>query len=666
VRKTPQVPWVALVALAVGVAALASFCRAHGPHNFKPRPLPNPTPVPTPAPPPAKPYETITYERIYPPRWSWIHWWEANRDPYLRAAAQGTVTQGPGVDTIETQRAKSAESLLKALEIKKPEMRSSAALALGRIGEPTAVDRLGVLASRSDKVDVAIAAVTALGLLDSPEAEKVLVDQKYADEVLREAGMIALGLKTTNAADVVANLQKAVTGKEAGAATVAAWALRRRADPANKRFLRRVLKNTESPWLASEAVLSLGYQGDLDAAALLVSILLAGDEAKELPVWKFVAAMKSKESVYTKYPGSTIPSDAYKDYKKQRQQWWKVDPNEGAGRSTVVTVGLSDIYEARLRGSAAIALGLLDSPASRRALIACLGEDSDGYDSLFKGFAIMALGRFGEPEALPILFDILAEKKPRAKRKFGHLTETLRGYAALSLGFYARPRQTPQGLADCAGTDKVLERLVRTVADRKDTLEVRCAATVALGLSGRTSNLKPLYVLSKTIRRDEGLLVGYSLMARAMLGDQNVLDLTRRFLARAKPKTEDVSELLAQRAAVTALGLTRSREAVPLLCKAWYLNYHVQREVAMAFSLNESYGVADELIRLMQTSSDIWERVYDAHCLGELFCKRPQRLAWLINDSNYMMRNTRLLRHGVMANSFLYDRLISVFGSDWR
>ena len=37
---------------------------------------------PLPPPPPPNPL-SVNRQEVYPPRWSWLHWWEANRDPYL-------------------------------------------------------------------------------------------------------------------------------------------------------------------------------------------------------------------------------------------------------------------------------------------------------------------------------------------------------------------------------------------------------------------------------------------------------------------------------------------------------------------------------------------------------------------------------------------------------
>ena len=40
-------------------------------------------------------------DRVYPPRWSWVHWWEANRDPFLEIIQQGRVVLTPAEERME-------------------------------------------------------------------------------------------------------------------------------------------------------------------------------------------------------------------------------------------------------------------------------------------------------------------------------------------------------------------------------------------------------------------------------------------------------------------------------------------------------------------------------------------------------------------------------------
>ncbi len=128
----------------------------------------------------------------------------------------------------------------------------------------------------------------------------------------------------------------------------------------------------------------------------------------------------------------------------------------------------------------------------------------------------------------------------------------------------------------------------------------------------------------------------------------------------------------AQRAAVLGLGVLGSEEAIPILIDAWGLSYYVNREVALSFSLLESYNVTEPLVKLLGESANPLEQAFAARCLGQLFTSTrptpggPQKLNRLINGSNYTVKNMRMVRFQALANEFLFSYLIPSFGKDWR
>ena len=234
----------------------------------------------------------------------------------------------------------------------------------------------------------------------------------------------------------------------------------------------------------------------------------------------------------------------------------------------------------------------------------------------------------------------------------------LRGYAAVALGLYARPVRTPQGLQNRPHYEKVRMALAKRLADRDEEQEVRSACALALGLTGRTENLKLFQKAEKTIGRSQEILIGYTLLARGMLGDANILEPAKKFLAVARDRT-DAAGILARRAAVLGLGVLGRQEGIPTLIDAWDLSYYVNREVALAFSLCEVYGVTDPLVKLLNESDKPLAQAFAARCLGELFTSsRPQRLARVLNDSNYTMKNRKMLPFQMLANEFLFRYLI--------
>ena len=629
--------------------------------------------------PPTPPEAPVAWEadHIYPVRWSWVHWWEANRDPYLEIIRQGR-GQKPDQAAIAKYRKQAVEALAEALKSDLWQLRASAALSLGQMGEQAAMEGLIELVKTDKNPGVAIVSLLAIGLLDSPKGESFLTSYNFPNGPQREGGICALGLMTQVSPAGAAGLQKTADGGNGPSAAVSAWALGRHGDPANAKFLKGALGRTVSPWVASEAILSLGSQGDADSARVLSEILLETPAGKSFAAWKELDARFTKLELLQaairqrrlEYPA------AYDDYVKAYKAWTaKNSPNapppeasqEGKDAPAQITYGLELIYEVRLQASAAIALGNIDTPISRQALLRCLDAHDNGYSQLYKGFAIMSLGRLGEPAAVPVLADMLAVmNKTGARKSSEKLKSPLRGYAALALGLYARPYKTPQGPADRPGFDKVSMLLAERMADAGEEMEVRSAAEVALGLTGRTENLKLLQAATGAIGIKDDPLIGYVILARGMLGDRNVLEGAKKYLAVANDN-QTTAGVLGRRAAVLGLALMGTQETIPILIEAWGLSYHSNREVTLALSLCGAYNVTEELVKLMTTAENPWERAFAARCLGELFNKsRPQRLACLINGSNYTFKNNRLAPYRALANEFLFLHLLPAFGETWR
>jgi len=262
-----------VAALLLGLGWAACVCLGHGESSVPPK-----TPPP--------PIEFGT-ERLYPCRWSWLHWWEANRDPYLLSISQSRGDQKPDQKVLADYRGKAVAALEKGARSAQPGVRAASALALGRMGEDGARATLERMATGDASVPVRVLALVSLGLLDSPEARAFLLGQRFPTDEEVEAAFAALGLLDgADDAQVLLGLQKALGDARPGLATVSAWGLRRRRDPANAKFLMAVLVRSKSPWLASEAVLSLGRESDAPSGRLLVHIVLASDRGRALAAWE--------------------------------------------------------------------------------------------------------------------------------------------------------------------------------------------------------------------------------------------------------------------------------------------------------------------------------------------------------------------------------------------
>lgn len=617
----------------------------------------------SPPPPPAPTYPPrARLDHAYPMRWSWTHWWEANRDVYLESIRQGRSHQRPAADVVAGLRKTAVDALLKALDSEHWQVRASAALSLGRMEEASACGPLIELAKADRQEAVRVVALVALGLLDSDESRTFLLSHRFLIESEREAALVGVGLTERDSQAAIQILQKSLRARGEGRGTIAAWGLRRRTDPANAKLLGEIVRKSHSPWLVSEGLLTLGRQDPAEALKPLAEVVLETAWAKATAVHRALAAAhEERMKVASGSPIRPGPLDL-----------WKSSPNRRPpkplqrSRNREPMVGFERLYAARLRASAAVALGEVDHLASRRVLLKSLDGPDDAFTDLRKGMAILSVGRLGEPKSLPVLLRVLSPVAANGVRKpIGERTSPLRGYAAVALGLYGRPVQTPQGPSSRPDYAKVCQLLGERMADRKETMEVRSASAVALGLTARTENLRYLQRASRAVAAKDDPLVGYALLARGMLGDRNIVEPAARYLAVANDRT-DMSGILGRRAAVLGLGLLGGGESVPVLRTAWDLNYYVSREVALAYSLLEAYNVTGSLAAVLAKHPKPLARAFAARCLGELFiARRPQRLALLTAGGNYMLRNDTLARYGALANEFLYAFLIAAFGDQW-
>ena len=660
--SAPSPPWrcfcvpVSIVLLVVLTVGLTRVARGHNGED---------------APRPPKP-DIARKERVYPPRWSWVHWWEANRDPYLEIIQQQHAHQPWDEQVLDDLYQRSVDALLAALQGKQS-VRSAAVMALGRMQEPTAFQSLAHLAQTDRSEEVRTHALVALGLLDLPESEEFLLGVELRGTGLRVARLIALGLLSAPSPAVTEALRQALKHDNAARATTAAWALQQQPGPASVPRLRRLVRETGSPWLASEALLTLGRHGDAKAAPIIAHVLSDTRRDPKYDVledlWALYEAKRSRAT------GSraqyTAEYNAYiRDYERFQRRNPNAPPPEAKAPTAVtarVNVGLEKIYVERLRASAAIAAAGINDRDTTEALLALLAEKDDEYNVLSKGFAAMSLGQLGTNRALAALLELADERSAKDHYKSQEKLESpVRGYAALALGIYARPVWTPQGWHDRRRHQRALDLLEARLADKDEKLEMRTACAVALGLVGRTEGLPKLQSVAGKLGKRDDLLEGYILLARGMLGDGNMIAPAAKLLRQSNEDTS-MAGILARRAAVLGLGLTGRGEAIPVLTEAWHLNHYVNREVITALSLCQAYGVAKSAIESLWDSDDPGEQAFMAAVLGELFTAvRPPRLAGLTYGSNYTMKNERRQPYQMLANEFLFRYLIPAFGREWR
>jgi hypothetical protein len=648
-------------------------------------------------PPPTAPPAVARVEgrSIPPPRWTWLHWWEANREKYLISPSQSPAAQTADPAQLEALRYEAVKALQVALDAPGRDAISiEAAMALGKLRHEPGLGELKKLAASGDTIKVRRAALLAIGLLGSQAAESDLsqLNANQLDE--RVAGLVAMGLLPKAQSATVRHLRSVLdrdsrligtdnTSKPdemLARATVVSWALRQHGEKDHVRYFSNLVNSSDNAWIASEALLGLGATRDRATARILEDALFAsGSAVKALGALQRLNDMKRGAIGQGAQAGFEYEKN-YANYVKEHEKYWKNNPNrppltgKGAGAPPPVTfdIGYEMICMAWLRSSAAIAMGSIDEPRAGQALLSFVKEDiaSDEFLVTPKSFAVMSLASYPSDASRDRLIELLGKQDDQGKLRMEPPKDSpIRGFAALALGLYARPYSTDQGPADRAGFDRAIITLAERLEDEREEEEVRTACAVALGLAQRTAVLPVLYRLSAKIeqrnRRADFPVYGFLLLGRSLAGDQNLVEPAAKFLLDRDDDTTP-SGILSRRAAVLGLGMTRNSLAIPVLTKAWHLNHYVNREVIVALRLVGGASAATPVMERLRQSKDNEERAYMAQALGELLAvEQPTTLNRLIAGSNFTVRNDNLLPLYSLANGFLYDYLIGSLGDLW-
>ena len=628
--------------------------------------------------PPPPPPSPIKIDDLDPLDWTWLHWWEANRDRYIWPDR----LQGGGAfqDVTKSRKAardKTVAALIKATQTDVPHLRASAAIALGRIGQSKAVKPVASLLTDKDP-SVRWAAWLGLGLLDTPGAREQIFTKlsKYGRRPQTEqlATIAALGLLRSPNARAKAVLHRLVRGSDRSAARMAAWGLRRYADSESRSVMLSRMQVSDDAWLAGDAILSQGYSANPKAAAFLADVVQAGSQVNRIDAWVALEDQRNQINRIRSAASAAAQLNLYKKYRKQLENWRQQSPNKYSEirkqdddvlnlKFPHVQVGIVTLYQARLRGSAAIAAGHFEHPLSRRGLFKVIKAHKDEKRNHFRDLAIISLGKIGDQQTLAEVVELFNTSK----------SQTLHGFAALAIGLHVRGADTRQE-TDFAGIPKrACELLAERFANRNEHAQVRAACVLALGLTQHQRSLELLrnatdHILKKAgkkIGEDDELVLGYALLALGMYGEERIIVPALRMLMDTEDRLTEYG-ILARRAAVLGLGMVRHERAVKLIQRAWELNYYIAREAAVALSLSEDYRVADRLIQSMQLSKKHWGKAFSAEALGMLFtADRPPRTTWFVAGSNYTMRNDEMKPFVALGNEFLTNYMVGSFGDVW-
>ena len=388
----------------------------------------------------------------------WESWWWVHQDPELERArrrapaASGAETNGGALgrttggedgnvvpDAAPDERAFLEREVLpavtRALEDTEAEVRSAAAVALGKMGFPRSFLPLQA-ALRDEHPDVRDGAVLALGMVGDPFALdplRAILFDPAREERTRGFAALALGL----------------AGGEDAAALLASFL-----SPASDAARVGGLRKTDD--LLCCAVIALARTGAPSAAAVLRRELSA-DGRPSFPVRCSAAAALGRI---------------------------------GDRESIPILLHALEHEDARMRQSAAVALGMLGKPGDG-AVVAALARAGRGDpDAGARGCALQALGRIGGPAAVQVLRPVFREGR-----------STDRAQAALALG-----------AAGDVGAGPALHRVFR----ESGGAWIRGALALALGMSGYRPAAEDLRAVA--LGKEEAALRGHAMTALALLG----------------------------------------------------------------------------------------------------------------------------------------------------
>lgn len=585
---------------------------------------------------------------------SWVYWFETRGQRYVHESLSDRPLPW---DTPASRRWRSevVESLESMLDDGDDRVRAAAVLALGRIGhEPLADTLLGsVELGRSsllldESQDVRVSAWLALGLLDLPATRLSLSHSPLvsATEIDRAAQAVAIGLLSRQ---VEIHVKWLIERLDDGSESLevkrwCVWSLKRLKTDVdlNESFVfGAVMRELPSTFLIGEVLLSPGYVGANGGSDLLIDVLRYHPDMRRWPGYLALSVM----------------------------------PSEGKFGSTPRRLAMET------RVAAALTIAELPRPAEqegRQRLLAHLkrriepGTSSQAMD-FNRGFDLLAYVMHCDvsEEDLGFLYDqlrgfaVLPPDDPAVVEKLkeddreGEVPEPddlrerqsdneVRSYAALATGLLIRRategtrlhRDRPIVYGRGIEVERLKRRfgirLLRAVADGDEPMAYRAACALAIGLSGDDRYRADLTAELNQLRRGDEAVLGYGLLALAMLGEDRVVDPATRYVTRPGA-VKGAGDRLGRLAAMRAVGLTDWRQAEladEILKGVWgrdpWLGLHAAETTAML----GRYAAVPSMIKATKSESANW-RLAAVRSLGVAFdASYPSKLSQLTESMN--------------------------------
>lgn len=452
----------------------------------------------------------------------WVHWWEYNRDRYLRLRdAAGPLGIASGSDEMFLGAALLPEA--------PRERRATKDDIEGHI-----LPRLDQVLATSDHREVQTATLIALAKCSRGRDDALLVHHARRllqdhDQEVRETAALSLGVARSRSS--IALLEGLLRDDREGRRAVgrsevdermrafAAYALGLIAEKSEAKTKLRVLATLQNA-LEDPLTTSREIKVALVTAMRIADVRKLGDATEKLALWR---SLDSLERYYRAELG-------------RGEQWLQahvpttiaalVGNTANDDRERFVAVFVEDLAGGKKRAeaiqqSAALALATMATPGDSRTIAALIAAGKAANDPQTRFFSILALGQIGGATCRDELLRILVA---------GRMLE--RPWAAVALGVLEHERRRQGEAPD----ETVGRELVKIVEEEKNP-DLLGAAVTALGLSGyRPASERLLALLATERQRDE--IVTHVCIALALSGETRAVEPLREVLATSVRRPE--------------------------------------------------------------------------------------------------------------------------------
>ncbi|MEM9414749.1 MAG: HEAT repeat domain-containing protein [Planctomycetota bacterium] len=598
---------------------------------------------------------------VFDYEFSWIYWWEAHGQAYLRecvAERELPISSPP----TRRFRGDAIDALLPMLDDTDARVREQAVIALARIGhepledailgwpdEPVPEDRWasGWLIDDPDE-SVRCACWVALGLLDTERSRAKLAEPMALPEREQVSRVGGVGLLSELADGHLAALSALLTDADTSVEVKrwVIWAIGQHdeAIPPERRdaMYRWAMENIASPFVLSQILSSPDYVERQGGARWLVQVLRYYPAIRELPGYAAIRGQPDGTA-----HGSSPTRLSMETRLAALQSLAHLPPPESQRDRVALR---ETLLRRAMAGNRA---GLLDFNRGADAIAFALHSDANPEDldrlyDLLRGFTVIPTD---EADPLEEGADLTASDLLERQSD-----NEVRSYTAIAVGLLIRretegtalydawPREHLRGIQLERLKRRFGQRLSRAIADADEPLAYRAACALALGL---TADPRYVPVLTQELSRLQGgdeVVLGYGLLALAMLGDERVSDPVSRYVNR--PGTVGgVDDLIGRRAALQALavlgdaGADTSRQAIE---QAWGRDPWLSIEVGRVTHWSGHYDALPKMLDASRAGSVRW-RVASALSLGAALDRSfPPRIEALSAGACFAMSYRRV------------------------